>query len=256
MSRVAVLIVDPSLEHARFIEDALAEAQETRATPLTFSCLCLEQPEGAIAVLQSEPRDAVLLGFEAADRKALDSFLAVRRAAPQVAVIPAVPPQERDFGRALLRRGAQDYLIRFDFDHISIARALENAIERHRFLSAAEGSTFFDATDVLNRRGFLFIVARLGWSPAYLTMCALRGPTPDPEKRDSILLEAAEKIRATARNNELVARCADDRFAIFSRQPLEFSLADFRLVRVPVTGDVDSALTAAEHQFSCENGVP
>jgi PleD family two-component response regulator len=256
MSRAAVLIVDPSLEHARFIEDALAEAQETRATPLTFSCLYLEQPEDAIAVLQSEPRDAVLLGFETGDRKALDSFRAMRRAAPQVAVIPAVPPQERDFGRALLRRGAQDYLIRFDFDHISIARALENALERHRFLSAAESSAFFDTSDLLNRRGFLFIAAHLGWNPAYLTICELQGPTPDPETRDSILLEAAEKIRATTRNNELVARCGDDRFAIFSRQPHELALADFRFVAVAVTGDVDSALTASEHQLSCENGVP
>jgi len=256
MSRAAVLIVDPSLEHARFIEDALAEAQETRATPLTFSCLYLELPEDAIAVLQSEPHDAVLFGFETGDRKALDSFLAVRRAAPQVALIPAVPQQERDFGRALLRRGAQDYLIRFDFDHITIARALENAIERHRFLSAVESSAFFDTTDLLNRSGFLFIAARLGWNPAYLTICALRGSTPDPETRDSILLEAAEEIRATAGNDELVARCGDDRFAIFSRQPSELALADFRVVCVAVTGDVDSALTAAEDQLSCENGVP
>ena len=67
MSRAAVLIVDPSLEHARFIEEALAEAQETRATSLTFSCLYLEEPEDAIAVLHSAPRDAVLLGLQQRD---------------------------------------------------------------------------------------------------------------------------------------------------------------------------------------------
>jgi DNA-binding NarL/FixJ family response regulator len=256
MSRVAILIVDPSLEHARFIEEALAEAQETRATALTFSCLHLEQLEDAILVLQSEPRDAVLLGFETGDRKALDSFRAVRRAAPQVAVIPAVPPQERDFGRALLRRGAQDYLIRFDFDHLSIARALENAIERHRFLSAAESSAVFDTTDLLNQRGFLFIAERLGWNPAYVTVCALQGPTPDRETGDSILLEAAETIQAATTKGELVARCGDDRFAIFSRRPENFAPADFRSVCLAVTGDVESALAAAEHQLSCENGVP
>jgi DNA-binding NarL/FixJ family response regulator len=256
MSRAAVLIVDPSLEHARFVEDALAEAQETRATALTFSCLHLEESEDAVTVLQSEPRDAVLFGIEAGDRKALDSFLAVRWVAPQVAVIAAVPPNERDFGRALLRRGAQDYLIRFDFDHTSIALALENAIERHRFLSAAESSAIFDTTDLLNRRGFLFIAARLNWNPAYLTICALRRPPSDPDTRDSILLEAAEKIRAEAESGDLVARCGDDRFATLSQRPREFELARFRSVCIAVTGDVESALAATESQLSCENGVP
>jgi hypothetical protein len=147
-------------------------------------------------------------------------------------------------------------LIRFDFDHLSIARALENAIERHRFLSAAESSAVFDTTGLLNRRGFLFIAERLGWNPAYLTICASQGPTPDAEASDSSLLEAAETIQRAATKGELVARCGDARFAIFSREPDKFAPADFQSVCVAVTGEVESALAAAEHQLSCENGVP
>ena len=62
MSRAGVLTIDPSLEHARFIEEALAEAQQTRATALAFSSFHLQDVEDAIAVLRQDPYDAVLFG--------------------------------------------------------------------------------------------------------------------------------------------------------------------------------------------------
>ena len=169
--------------------------------------------------------------------------------------MPIVPAGESDFARALLRRGAQDYLIRFDFDHISMARALENAIERHRFLFAAENSALFDTSDLLNRRGLLFFAARLGWNPAYLTVCALRTPASDPDTRDALLLEAAEKIRTAAGDGALAARCANDRFAFLSRT-LPYVAPEFRTISVPVTDEgAETALDTAEKQMSCENGL-
>jgi AmiR/NasT family two-component response regulator len=251
MSAARVLILEPSLKHARFIEEALAEAQETRATSLRLISFHLQDFEDAVVLLESEPREAILLGMEASGRPALDSFLALRQAAPQAAVIALVRAEDGEFGRALLRRGAQDYFIRYGFDHISIARALENAIERQRFLFAAENSAVFDPmTGLLNQKGLLLIGQRLGSQAAFLTVCEMEHPAPDPETNDAILLSAADQIRA-ASNGSLAARCDHDRFAILSRVSLEFSLPGFRSWCVAVTGGEDIGTALA-----CENKLP
>ncbi len=253
MSRAGVLIVDPSLEHTRFVEDALAEAGETRATPLTFSSFHLQHAEDAVHLLESEPCDALLFGVEEAGRAVFDTFLALRSAAPLAALIPMVPAQERDFGRTLLRRGAQDFLIRFEFDHISLARAIENSIERQRFVSAAESSAVFDgATGLLNQKGFLFIAGRLGWSRAFLTVCELEQTVAEPEKHDTILLEAAEALRLSAGETALVARWTEHRFAVLSLTPQLVAAPELRAISIPVSGagDLDSAFADAERQLS------
>jgi PleD family two-component response regulator len=141
-----VLIVEQSLEQARFIEDALAEAQERRVTSLAISCFHLEEAEDAVTMLQSEKVDAILLAIDAPTSDTLESFLAIRQASPQVAVIAIVWPEGRDFARTLLRRGAQDYLLRGEFDYVPLARALENAIDRHRLLFALETAAASVAT--------------------------------------------------------------------------------------------------------------
>ncbi len=253
MSRAGVLIVDPSLEHTRFVEDALAEAGETRATPLTLSSFHLQHAEDAVHLLESEPCDALLFGVEEAGRAVFDTFLALRSAAPLAALIPMVPAQERDFGRTLLRRGAQDFLIRFEFDHISLARAIENSIERQRFLSAAESCAVFDsATGLLNRKGFLFLAGRLGWRPAFLTICELGQSVPEPQKRDTILLEAAEALRVSAGEAALVARWTEDRFVVLSRTLEHVAPPELRAVSIRLSGagDLDSAFADAERQLS------
>ena len=65
----------------------------------------------------------------------------------------------------LLRHGLQDFLIRGEFDYLPLARAVENAIERHRVLSAALSVQMTDPlTGLLSARAFSVMAERdLRW---------------------------------------------------------------------------------------------
>jgi two-component system, cell cycle response regulator len=271
MSRAKVLTIEGVLDDARFLDEALAEAQETQETSLLLAGLHLEDVEDAVAVLGSEPIDAVLLGVHDGGREALEAFFSIRTAAPQVPVIAVVDADDREFARTLLRQGAQDYLVRGEFDYIPLARALENAIERHRVLWAAQNASMFDATTgFLNQRGFAVVANHRSHEcgVSVVILCELDFGDAAPDARDLMLLEGAAIVREAVQDDALVARCGPARFGILARlsdpEPVRSAIerlaeresAAFRLrfgsAPVSLGSSLESALAIAEKRL-CEN---
>ena len=217
MGRARVLTIERVLDDARFLDEALAEARETQETSLLLAGLHLEDIEDAVAVLRSEPLDAVLLGVHGGGREALEAFLAVQASAPQVPVIAVVDAKDREFARALLRQGAQDYLVRGEFDYIPLARALENAIERHRVLWAAQNAAMLDAmTGFLNQRGFEIVASHRERESDAVVRCDLNFGDAAAEARDLMLLDFADLVRKAVPEGAVVARCGPAQFAILA----------------------------------------
>jgi two-component system cell cycle response regulator len=256
--RARVLTIERVLDDARFMDEALAEARETQETSLLLAGLHLEDVEDAIAVLGSEPVDAVLLGVHDGGREALEAFLAVRTAAPHIPVIAVVDASDREFARTLLREGAQDYLVRGQFDYIPLARALENAIERHRVLWASQNASMFDAiTGFLNRRGFAVVANYRSRQCDSVIVCELNFGKAGAEARDLALLDFAATIREAVHGDAVVARRGPARFAILAGP------ADVESIRAAIGNRVtlgcaevreslESALGLAEKRL-CEN---
>lgn len=152
----------------------------------------------AIARLQSGLVELVLLDLTLPDCAGLETYLALRRAAPQVPVIVLSGLMDEEMALEALRAGAQDYLLKNEFDGRLLARAIRYALERSLVEARLrENEEFFrlisenmtDLVSVVDGNG-----KRIYNSPSYQ---AVLGPRHDlsgtnsfaeihPEDRDTI----------------------------------------------------------------------
>jgi two-component system cell cycle sensor histidine kinase/response regulator CckA len=152
----------------------------------------------ATAQLTSSWVDLILLDLTLPDRTGLDTYLALREAGPQVPVIVLSGLNDEETALRALRAGAQDYLLKNEFDGRLLARAIRYALERSRVeLRLRESEQFFrlisenmtDLISVVDGNG-----KRIYNSPSYQ---AVLGPRDDltgtnsfaeihPDDRDAI----------------------------------------------------------------------
>ncbi|MBD0320494.1 MAG: PAS domain S-box protein, partial [Gemmatimonadetes bacterium] len=90
----------------------------------------------ALALLQAEAFDVVLLDLMLPDARGLATLDAVRSAAGNAAIVVLSSLQDEEAALASLGRGAQDYLFKSELDATRIRRALRYAVERAELLRA------------------------------------------------------------------------------------------------------------------------
>jgi PAS domain S-box-containing protein/putative nucleotidyltransferase with HDIG domain len=86
----------------------------------------------AVARLKAGAFDLVLLDLGLPDSQGLGTFLKLRGAAPDVAVVVFTGNEDQELGVTAVRDGAQDYLIKGQILGDSLARAAHYAVERKR----------------------------------------------------------------------------------------------------------------------------
>ena len=180
----------------------------------------------SVAILTSEQIDVVLLDLDLSDSRGLDTFRRAQHAAPGVPMILLVGAAESSLAIRLIRDGAQDFFVKKQVDCAPLAHAMQNAIERHRLLSAARAASTHDTlTGLLNRGGFLTaaerdrkLAERLG--SRWMVMVAEPrnlfeiGTRHGEQRRDLGMVEAADKLRSLAGPADLIARLDLTRFAV------------------------------------------
>jgi GGDEF domain-containing protein len=126
----------------------------------------------------------------------------------------------------LLREGAQDYLLRGEIDCAPLARALRNAVDRHRLAAAIRSVAMVDTlTGLLSHNAFLLLaqrdlrLAQRSGQPATILVAE---PAPSEQTgrdldRDMRLVKAAERLRTLAGDEDLMGRIGDDRLAMVLR---------------------------------------
>jgi PleD family two-component response regulator len=261
MRRTRVLILESVLENAEFVQDALAEAQEKASGSVAFDSLHLECASDALDVLKGEPFDAVLLGIEKADRFAFETFTALHTCAPATPVILMLERRDARFGQMLLRHGLQDFLIRGEFDYLPLARAVENAIERHRVLSAALSVQMTDPlTGLLSARAFSVMAEReLRWIadasvPGILAVAELARDTDDLG-----ILECSNRLLSICGSGPLICRWSPACFVVLGRsdqlQDVTSCSPEMRVATTAVSrGVAIENLIADAMKSLCENG--
>jgi GGDEF domain-containing protein len=126
----------------------------------------------------------------------------------------------------MVRDGAQDFLLKKDVDCGPLARAIRNAMERHRLLAAARATSMTDQlTGLFTRPAFLTLAERdrlLAERLGRKMMVVLSERTERVEasavdgvqSRDLALIEAADDLRRLAGPAALLARLNHSRFGL------------------------------------------
>ena len=177
-----VLLVEDNPHDARFVRAMLSEV---RPTPSLVHDTHLEE---GIRRLQAGGFDCVLLDLSLPDGSGIQALRAVLAAAPRVPVVVLTGLADSDVATAAMRQGAQDYLVKGEFDARLLERALRYAVQRMRTTLALRASEERFALAVRSTAEGIFdwdlVADRVYLSPRWFEMCGLeyRGFLEEPAR--------------------------------------------------------------------------
>lgn len=147
---IKVLIVEDMLMIAKITEQMLKKAPANRYESAHRAKLA-----DALTALRSEDFDIVLLDLNLPDSRELDTLARVVETAPEVPIIVLTANNSDEMGLRGVQLGAQDFLLKGDFNYLTLDRAIIYSIERHRLQRTIRQLAVLDElTGLYNRRGF------------------------------------------------------------------------------------------------------
>jgi two-component system cell cycle response regulator len=227
-----VLLAEPHPEETLFLNDVLLEIECGRhwTNWVHINILQAGTVAEATGILSGEYVDVVLLNLDLDSDQAqghgAHTFRRIQAAAPQVPIVILADEADQALAMTLIREGAQDFLIKNKVDCEPLAHAIRNAIERHRLLTASRSSSILDPlTGLYNRCGFMALAdrdrklaERLGRRLSILVTepnhFAEIEETDGSQRRDLMLIEAADRLRFLVGPTDLIGRIDSLRFAL------------------------------------------
>ncbi|MGE0554508.1 MAG: diguanylate cyclase [Gemmatimonadales bacterium] len=218
---IQLLLVEPRRADARRLARLLAAADPAVAVKVV----------GGLEAAFRERLDGFDVAVLALDRQgveAAEAYAQLASAHPTLPIIVLTDPRSVEIGLEAVEQGAQDCLDRATLTGPSLGRAVRCAVIRQRLVARWRGLSLTDElTGLLNRRGFHTMAAghlRLGCrtSSRFLLLFAdLDGLKRINDEHghhegDQALARAAEALRSTFRQSDLVARYGGDEFAILA----------------------------------------
>jgi len=122
-----ILLIEDSPSDRDLLEYALRQPRDA-----TYRLRHAATLGGGLSLLAKRGPDVVLLDLNLPDSAGMDTARRFCREAPDVPVIVLTGLGDEEMGLEALRGGAQDFLIKGEFDGWSIWRTIRYAIERHR----------------------------------------------------------------------------------------------------------------------------
>lgn len=185
---ISTLLVDDDPGDVSLLRSALTSERDP-----CFSIRRAQDLRSAVAALDAEPVDVVLLDLGLPDSVGLSTYEAFRAVAPDVPVVVLTHLADDDIALEAVRLGAQDYVVKGTVDELQLARTVRHATERGRLMA-----------DVARLAGHQRVLADLGRRSAE--------GTPLAEQ----LAHAAEQVGTClqARLALLIQRRADGRYVV------------------------------------------
>ena len=219
-----VLLAESGTEDTVFLNEVLTELDGARCWS---DWVHVETSHAATwtataAILATDAVDILLLDPDLRDTQGSETFRRVQAAAPQVPVILLVEPSAISLAEHMVRDGAQDFLLKKEVDCEPLARAIRNAMERHRLLAAARATSMTDPlTGLLTRPAFLTLAERdrlLAERLSRKMLVALaeqaQAAVDGVQRHDLTLIGAADDLRRLAGPAALLARLNHSRFGL------------------------------------------
>ena len=125
--QVRVLLVEDNVVNARFAEGLLTNVDDQ-----VFQVQCADTLLAALDLLVRNTFDVALVDLSLPDSNGIETFLTIRRHAPDLPVIIVTSLDDEAVALTAVQRGAQDYLAKGSLKKDMLVRALNYAIARSR----------------------------------------------------------------------------------------------------------------------------
>ncbi|MGE4496987.1 MAG: diguanylate cyclase [Deferribacterales bacterium] len=215
-----VLIVEDNPGDARLIEIMLHDNAQ-----FDFRCKKTDRLSAALDALKAAHYDAVLLDLALPDSFGLETFIKAREASPRTPIVVLTGNDDETIALSAVREGAQDYIVKGQFDEKQLVRAVNYAIERQKTVLHLHKMSFKDElTGLNNRRGFMLKVDELlkinkrGTGVFIIYFIDLDGmkyinDNLGHSEGDKALIDMADIMRKSFRESDVTARLGGDEFA-------------------------------------------
>lgn len=221
---IRVLLVEDDAGEAELIKRSLkstmlADFVIQDAASLTEALLYLEKGNQV---------HLALLDLNLPDSRGLETFMTFQEKASSLPVILMTGYEDEDLALRAIRSGAQDYIVKGAVRPDQTARAMKFAIERHRMMQGLLDKSLTDElTRLYNRRGFNEIAQNQIKLSArsnkeliliYLDLDNMKGVNDNfgHEEGDHMICDAAEIIKDSFRETDIVARVGGDEFLVLA----------------------------------------
>jgi two-component sensor histidine kinase len=132
---IAILLVEDNPGDARLLQELLTEVAF-----LECRIALVGRLDHALRCLEETRFDLVVLDLGLPDEQGFDTFSRVQQRAAQTPIIVLTGFEDETLGLRTVRGGAQDYLVKGQFDGSLLARAMRYAIERKRMEEQLQAS--------------------------------------------------------------------------------------------------------------------
>jgi DNA-binding NarL/FixJ family response regulator len=132
-ARLKVLLVEDNQGDAEIVRMALAGA-----TSPAFEVVEVQRLSEALHALDSASFDVVILDLSLPDSQRLPTFTTLHARHPALPVVVLTGLDDETAALGAVRLGAQDYLVKGEYDEAVLARSLRYAVERGRIIAQLE----------------------------------------------------------------------------------------------------------------------
>lgn len=181
-----------------------------------------------VGVLADQYYDVLLLDLYLPDSQGLDTFETIDNHDFDIPVVVLSGMKNEMIALKAVQAGAQDYLIKGEFNNEIIRRAIEYAVERHQLKKQLVSlSITDDLTKLHNRRGFITLaeqqIKSAGRTETELLLIVvdvdgLKQINDQHGHRvgDQALITTADTLRNTFREADIIGRIGGDEFAVLA----------------------------------------
>jgi DNA-binding response OmpR family regulator len=125
--KIRVLLVEDSATDALIVEEELRHRAD-----MPFSVVQVARLSEALARLETEHFDVVLLDLGLPDSRGFETFARLHHAASEIPVVVLSGQDNEELGVKAVQAGAQDYLVKGRMGEEILRRSIRYAIERQR----------------------------------------------------------------------------------------------------------------------------
>lgn len=228
MNRLDILLIEDNPDDRILLGEMLADAavRSFDDSEPQYSLIPAQSIKAALAVLGGERQvDLILLDLALPDSRDLGGLNKLGEYLYEIPVIILTGLNDNRKAVEALRKGAQDYLVKGRITPDLLVRSIRHALERHKLITMLRGLSLIDElTDLYNRRGFMTIAGeKLKTAKREKKKLILFFIDLDDMKQindlhghnagDKALQAAADILRNSLRDSDVIARIGGDEFA-------------------------------------------
>lgn len=124
---IRILLVEDNADDALLLQHTVGQGPRGQ-----FVVVHVERFDAALQILRKQTFDVALLDLHLPDSQGVNTFLQFHRHAPEIPVVMLTGLDDETAALTVAREGAQDYLVKGQFNRGLLVRAIRYAIERKR----------------------------------------------------------------------------------------------------------------------------